>query len=482
MRSFPAVMVLVAALVLTSIAEAATVQGALRYGGLAVSATFTTMTSGGAWAYETTSQTWTYGTVSIAGNSYSISGVGPGTYQITVRLSTQDVGQNNLPSARDLWAFVPSLSVGSEATITRDLDLNYAPHVTQPLDNATTWTGSCSACPGGAEVATTFTLAWDPVPLATSYRVTIRRWSCTDLLASEDVTPTGTSTQITQQTVAGEAHILVSVNAFAGTTQITVQPYVDYTNCSWQTQAFHAAGSQAGRQTHPTNSRFLPQVAHLAGVSPSFWKTDLFLTNPTTSAVTVKLRFTPRDVDGTQTYYASQVDLPASASRTITDVLDTSFHASGAGSLEVEPATVEVACRNYTPGSGPGLYGQGFLPIGADQIIWLGGPAQRLGTGGVAKGSYRANLSLTEVWGESVDLLVKLLDRDGTQIGEQTVSLLPFGTTQINDVVGKLGGPATIAEAQVVVEVTSGAGRVGAVLSLVDNGSQDPSTLPLSRR
>jgi hypothetical protein len=39
-----------------------------------------------------------------------------------------------------------------------------------------------------------------------------------------------------------------------------------------------------------------------------------------------------------------------------------------------------------------------------------------------------------------------------------------------------------IAEAQVVVEVVSGSGRFGAVLSLVDNGSQDPSTLPLSRR
>jgi len=482
MRKVLAVMAVVPALVLTSVAEAATVQGALRYGGLSVSATFTTMTSGGAFAYETTSQVWTYGTVNIAGNTYSISGVNPGTYQLMVRLSPHDVGQENLPSAGDLWAYLPSLSVGSETTITRDLDLNYAPHVTQPLDNATGWTGSCSACPTGAGVAGTFTLAWEPVPLATSYRVTIRRWSCTELLASEEVTPATTSTQITQQTVAGETQIFVNIDAFAGAIQITVQPYVSYTSCSLQTHAFHAVGSTAGRQTHPTNSRFLPQVAHLAGVSPSFWKTDLFLTNPTTSAVTVKLRFTPRDVDGTQTYQESQVDLPAGASRTITDVLDTSFHVSGAGSLEVEPATVEVACRNYTPGAGPGLYGQGFLPIGADQTIWVGGPAQRLGTGGVAKGSYRANLSLTEVWGESVNLVVKLFDRDGAAIGERAVSLLPFGTTQVNDVVGQLGGPTIIAEAQVVVEVVSGSGRFGAVLSLVDNGSQDPSTLPLSRR
>jgi hypothetical protein len=468
-------------LAFTSMAEAATLQGTLHYAGLPVSTTFTTMTSGGAWAYEETSQTWTQGMVDIAGSSYTINGLNPGSYQLTVRLSTHDVGQDNTPSAGDLWVFV-SLSVGSETTITNDLDLGYAPHVTQPLDNATTWTGSRNACPAGPEVAKTFTLAWEPVPLATSYKVTIDRWSCTSALASEEVIPAGTSTQITQQTVAGESYMLVKVDAFAGATQITVQPYVAYSDGWSQANIFHAASSQSGRQTHPTNSLFLAQVAHLAGVSPSFWKTDLFLTNPTTSAVTAKVRFTPRDVDGTQTYYESQVDLPASASRTITDVLDTLFGVGGAGSLEVEPATVEVACRNYTPGSGPGLYGQGFLPIGSDQTIWLGGPAQRLGTGGVAKGSYRANLSLTEVWGESVDLLVKLLDRDGAELGEETVSLLPFGTTQINDVVGQLGGPATIAEAQVVVEVASGAGRVGAVLSLVDNGSQDPSTLPLSRR
>jgi hypothetical protein len=106
----------------------------------------------------------------------------------------------------------------------------------------------------------------------------------------------------------------------------------------------------------------------------------------------------------------------------------------------------------------------------------------RLGTGGVSKGAFRANLALTEVWGETVDVNVSLLDRNGTLIGQKAISLLPFGNTQINDVVGKLGGPASIDEAQVEVEVTSGGGRVGAVLSLTDNGSQDPLTVPLWRR
>ncbi len=483
MRSELSAIALVAALGFGAAADGATLQGSLRYGGLPVASTFTTMTSGLAAAYETTSQTWTFGTVSISGSGYSISNLSAGTYNVKVRLSTASVGQDVNPNAGDLSAYAASVTVGG-TTATQDMDLKYSPHVTQPLDNASTWTGSCTECPVGAEVDKTFTLAWDAVPLADSYQVTIRRWSCSAQLALEVVTPTSRSTQITQQTSSGEQDIYVSVDAYAGSTQLTVQPYVHLTSCSIQANIFHAGeGSQTGRQTHPTNSLFLAQVAHLQGKAPSFWKTDLFLTNPTTSAVTAILRFTPRDVDGTQTYYEREMNLPARSSRTIPDVLGTLFEVTGAGSLEIEPATVEAACRNYTPGAGPGLYGQGFLPIGSDELIWLGGSAQKLGTGGVSKGPYRANLSLTEVWGESAGLTVTVLDRDGTQVGQAfSVSLQPFGTTQINDVVAKAGGPTAIEEAQVVVEVTSGPGRVGAVLSLVDNGSQDPSTLPLCRR
>ena len=59
---------------------------------------------------------------------------------------------------------------------------------------------------------------------------------------------------------------------------------------------------------------------------------------------------------------------------------------------------------------------------------------------------------------------------------------LPFGNTQINDVVGRFGGPSTLAEGQVTVTVHSGNGRIGAVLSVVDNTSQDPTGFPLVSR
>ncbi len=466
---------------LAASAGAATVQGTISYAGLPVHTNFPSFTYGGAGAYSASAGTWTWGNVVIANDTYSITGLAPGDYTIYVRVSTSAVGHDVLPTPGSL-AGTAQVTVAGEGTVTQAVNLLYGVHVTQPLDSATVWPGSCTVCPKGVEMPGVFTLAWDAVPQATSYTVTVRRWSCTQQVGSETYTTSSRSLQISQRTVSGEEFVLVEIAGFAGATQLTVTPYVEYTDCGWQTHAFHAPVASGGRPLHPSNSRFIPQIAHLAGNPPSFWKSDLFLTNPTSSAVTATLRYTPRGADGLATYQEVDVDVPARASRTVKDVLDALFHASGAGSLEISPATLEAACRVYTPGAGPGLYGQGFLPIGAENTAWLGGPATKLGTGGVAKGAYRSNLALVEVWGEGVTLRVVLLDRDGAKLGEKAVSLPPFGNTQINDVVGSLGGPSTIEEAQVVVEVVSGSGRVGAVLSVVDNGSQDPSTFPLVRR
>ncbi len=462
-------------------AEAATVQGTMSYDGISPRTVMPTLAYGVVGAYNFSLGTWTFGTVNLATDSYVVSGLAPGEYGIYVRLSDTVVSQAVLPVAGSLYGSV-SVTLAGEETLTQPVELGYVVHLIQPLDAASAWVGGCGACSSGAEVPTTFTLAWKPVPHATSYTVTVRRWSCTSELATEQHTTAATTLAISQGTTDGEKFLLISVAGFGGAKLLTVMPYVAYTGCSWQVFAFHAPAAGGGRPIHPTDSRFIPQIAHLQGNPPSFWKADLFLTNPTSAAVRATLRFTPRDADGLVNYREAELDLPARASRVVRDVLDTLFHASGAGSLEVQPAALEVACRVYTPGAGPGLYGQGFVPIDSNGTAWLAGPSARLGTGGVFKGTFRSNLALVEVWGEPVTLRVVLLDRNGTVLGEKTVALKGFGNTQLNDVVGTLGGPSTLEEAQVEVEVLSGGGRVGAALSVVDNGSQDPSTFPLVRR
>ena len=467
-----------------AIAEgAATVQGSLRYGGLPVTSTFTTMRSGFAGAINWTTMAWTFGTVNVAANTYSIPGLAQGQYGINIRLTTSASTSDNNARAGDLSGYFSTVTVGASGTVTENMDLLNAIHITQPLANSSVLQGSPTVCPLGPAAATAFTLVWDPVPLATSYYVNVYRRSCTALITGEQQIVTATSAQITQLAVQGEEYVELSIDAYdASQRELSTRPFVDYLGgTSVNAYYLHASTTPVGRQIHPTNSKFVVQVAHLAGKPPTFWKTDLYLSNPASTDVTAKLRFTPRDADGTQTYSETTVQLPARASRTIADVLSL-FPATGAGSLEVEPAAVEVSCRTYTPGAAGGLSGQGLVPVSDDQVAWVGGPTVRLGTGGVSKGTFRANLALAEVWGESVTMDVLLLDRTGTVVGQASVPLLPFGNTQINDVVGALGGPSTIDEAQVEIEVSGGNGRVAAVLSLTDNGSQDSLTIPLWRR
>ena len=333
-------------------AHAATVQGSISYAGMPVHTNFPTFTFAGVGAYNTGTGTWAFGTVDLATDSYVISGLAPGDYGIQARVSATEIGQDLLPKAGSLFGSA-QVTIAGEGTVTQPLDLRYGVHLTQPLDNATAWVGSCSVCPKGAEVPKVFTLAWNAVPLATSYTVSVRRFSCAAQVGYDTQTTTSRSVEITQQTSTGEEYVQIEVAGFAGGSQLTVQPYVTMTGCLWQTHAFHAAATQTGRPTHPTNSRFIPQIAHLQGNPPSFWKADLFLTNPSWSAVRATLRFTPRDADGLVTYQEAEVDVPAQASRTTKDVLDTLFHTSGAGSLEIQPAALEAACRVYTPGAGP---------------------------------------------------------------------------------------------------------------------------------
>jgi hypothetical protein len=477
----PLLTALVALLAAAAPARATTVQGSLRYAGQPVSATFSTLVSGVSCAYDISAHSWAFGTASQTTNGYSVSGLGPGTYWIHVRLSATTVYSDFNPAAGDLYSEV-KVTVANETTLTQDVDMEYAVHVTQPFDNATTWTGSCFGCPQGALAPDTFTMAWEAVPLATSYRVRVRRWSCTDQLSVDEQTVTSTSVEVLQRVTSDEEFILVDVVAVADGEELSIQPFVKLTDCSTQTHPFHAATTTGGRPIHPTNSRFLIQVAHLHGVAPTFWKSDLHVTNPTSSPVTATLTFTPRNADGSQSYQQAQLEVPANSCRTVTDTLDALFHASGAGSLEIKPATLDVASRCYTPGAGEGTYGQGYLPVPDGEIAYIGGASAKLGAGGVGKGDARTNLALVEVWGESVEVVVRLLDRDGVKLGETTVDLQPFGNTQINDLVGSLGGPQTLAEGQVTLEVTSGSGRVAGALSLVDNGSQDPTTIPLTRR
>ncbi|MCG6964506.1 MAG: PKD domain-containing protein, partial [Acidobacteria bacterium] len=233
----------------------------------------------------------------------------------------------------------------------------------------------------------------------------------------------------------------------------------------------------AARPPH-SGGQVVPQVAHLKGKGVSYWTTDLTLANPTAAPITTKLYFTVREADGLTGYAEAEVTVPAGACRTYSDVVLSLFGLSGAGSLEVVSADLIVATRTFTAAAGGGSYGQGCPPVAQDAAISTS-DGLRLLTGGVIAGSgARSNLALNEVWGEAAGVRIRLLDRDGTMLGERTYQLQPYGNLQVNDLAHEVGGLTTLAEGQVEVTVTQGTGRVAATLFLVD-GSDDPATVPL---
>lgn len=457
--------------------SAATLRGTLRYAGMPSAEALPTFTSGKA-ALQPSGGSWISVDVDTASSSWVATGLSPGAYQVQVGLARVPLAFPGA-SAGVAVGHLPSVTLAEGEDKTVELELKYGVHVTLPFDNTGQWPGGTAICPYGPAVPLTFTLAWEQVPHAVRYQARVGRWSCQGWLGETVVDTTNTSVAVTQRAVAGEEFLLLKLLAFdAQGHQLASMPYVSYGTTSSTGHYVHAE-SGPGRGVHRSSSLFLPQVAHVAGAGGSLWTSDLFLANRTAAPLTVDLYFTPRGADGTANYREAQIEVPANGCRRFEDIVDTLFHTTGAGSLEIATVGVTAASRCATPAPGGGSSGQGYEPIAAGAVASLGGDVRRLGTGGVVKGAARTNLAIVEVWGEAVSVMVRLMDGEGRQLGQRQAELLPLSNVQINDLVLALGGPASLAAGLVTLEVVGGDGRVGAVLSVVDNASNDPTTIPL---
>jgi len=477
-RSTPYVCALILSAAVTA-ASAATVRGTATFAGQPISSVFPSFSHGLAAAFDTASNTWTLGTADPADGTYEINGVGDGSTYVRVLFGPQDFDGRLTVKAGEL-SHGDYVEVAGGGDVVFDLEARYGYRITQPFDGQ--WPGRIDICPPGAELASEFTFSWEPVPLAVRYRVVVQHRTCSGVSEISAIDTETTSVRISQGTVAQEDYLVIWLEAITvGDQQVAIRPYIDYQN-GYSDGAFVYLEEEEGRSPHPPSSVFVSQVANLPGVPPSFWTSDVVLTNPLSASVDATLYFTPRGVDGLTDYLTATVTVPAHACRVLTDVVGSVFSTTGAGSLEVSPAALLVSSRISTPGPNGGSYGQGFPASGTNDSASLAGTVTTLGVGGLARGDFRSNLVLTEVWGESVNVMVKVFDRDGLVLGSTTAGLLPFGTTQINDVVGLVGGPSILTEGQLTVEVTSGQGRVVAVLSMVDAVTQDPTTVLLEPR
>jgi hypothetical protein len=101
--------------------------------------------------------------------------------------------------------------------------------------------------------------------------------------------------------------------------------------------------------------------------------------------------------------------------------------------------------------------------------------------GGIEEGTtFRTNLGLCEVWGESATVRVSIMDASMTELGSRSYQLRPYENIQINQVVSAIASISSLSDGMVVVTVTAGNGRVGAYLSVVDNATGDPTFIAIA--
>ncbi len=476
--------VVLAFLVIASSGWSTEVTGNLSFNGLPVGDTFPEMVYGEVNAYNVDTQQRAYGSVDAGQGTFAIE-LADGTYNMNVVLGEDEDTDwfSQLPG--NIWGNQTGISVGAGGSETVDFILHYMVHVTAPFDNddyGASWGGSVRECPFGPEVSVSFRLQWDPVPAADRYEVNVSYFSCSDWVRTEVLPTSGTFVDVEINPLEAES-ITVWVTGFGtGGNSMTAMPQMHYDNGSVGTSGhwLHATGG-GGRPVHSSDSTFLIQVARLAGVGSSFWTSDVTLTNTGPASVLATLTFTPRGADGLVDYSTATFEVPAFSCRTIKDVVGTMFGATAAGSLEISPATIRAYARTATTGD-DGSYGQAFPVVAVNGGGWASdGGGEVVRAAGIIRGAFRTNLILAEIWGETAVARVQLLDMDGVELGVKTYPLPALGNIQVNDLVKVLtgNGGLEVEDAQVLVSVTSGEGRIAGALSIVDQGSDDPITVML---
>jgi len=330
-------------------ADATMVEGSITYDFLPVSETIS-YSFAHAWATKTNSAELIEGSFDMDNFTYSVDGLTPGRWIVTSLLSNTDCSNRYQSEPDDLlgWAF---FDVSDESVIPIDLDGYYGIHIIEPFDATEQWQGNIHGCPQGVPVPRELTLRWNPIPRVAFYQVRVDRWDCDGLLESVSISQDSSSAEIQLVTLPDEEYVEVSVLGISEAhDQLTQKPYIRYNDGSSMYCKFYLEGDNPpGRFPHPADSVFIPQVASLAGSGSSFWTSSLIISNPGNTPATAQLIYTPRDTDGLVDYMVGSVEIPSGGSRILDDVLGNTLGMSGAGSLEINPASLEITSRISTP-------------------------------------------------------------------------------------------------------------------------------------
>ncbi len=236
--------------------------------------------------------------------------------------------------------------------------------------------------------------------------------------------------------------------------------------------------------TPPPGTLIIPAVAHADGIGTRF-QSDVRIANTSDQAITYQISFTPSGQNGTQVGKQTTLTIPAKDTKGLDDVVKAWYGSgvlgeSGLGTLEIRPLgdanplATFASSRTYAISSA-GTLGQFIPAIPLAQFVGniAQNPLAKLSLQQVANSAaYRTNFGFVEGGGQSVEMLVKLLDGNNNVLQSVTKSLQPYEHQQVS--FAALFGNVPVNDARVEVSTTSSTGKVTAYASVVDNKTSDP--------
>jgi hypothetical protein len=217
---------------------------------------------------------------------------------------------------------------------------------------------------------------------------------------------------------------------------------------------------------------WIAAAAHANGVGQSVWRTDIWLSNTTDSAVTATLNLLKRDQDNSAPQ-TLEYDIPSGENLMLGDALATAFGYTGTAALRVGlNGEATVTSRTFNQAA-EGTFGQ-FIP-GVTQATSI-----TEGRTGILiqlrnNEQFRTNIGFVNQGGETLAVHADYFSSDGTLLNGKDYYLKPFGYFQDGNA---LPDGSDIRGGFARLTTSTAGGKFLAYASVVDNGSDDPVFMP----
>jgi len=214
----------------------------------------------------------------------------------------------------------------------------------------------------------------------------------------------------------------------------------------------------------------VPAASHAPGASNTNWRTDLRIVNSGSTAADVRVDLLPQGTDNAARPANVTVSVPAAGQLSLVDVLAAKFGFTGNAALLISSSnpSLIVTSRTYNQAANGSTYGQ-FIP-GVPTSEAISGTKRGDLIYLMKNADYRTNVGFAGTTATAGKVTVSMFDASGTAIGTGTFDVQPYGQSQVNDIFGATGAPASgVARAELSSTVP-----VVAYASVIDNRTGDP--------